>query len=230
MSQPAEPLSIPSWYRDATADSRMTPGHDPVWRQMIAHIPEQDLSAATVLDYGCGQGGLLRLLHGLRPFRAGLGVDVAREAVARAQELSTGLPLAFATPAALAEQPARFDLALSHEVIYLLPDLAAHAAEIRAALRPGGIYYAVTGCHTGSPLWPRWRGLVAEITNTPPQDHSLDDFYQAFAEAGFEVSAKQFRFEGFVPLKFGAWTKNVEEALRYVAETKTMFRFRLPRD
>ncbi|WP_159998927.1 bifunctional 2-polyprenyl-6-hydroxyphenol methylase/3-demethylubiquinol 3-O-methyltransferase UbiG [Roseomonas sp. 18066] len=229
MSQPADALSIPSWYRDATADSRMTPGHDPVWRQMIAHIPEQDLAAATVLDYGCGQGGLLRLLHALRPFRAGLGVDVARDAVARAEALSAGLPLAFDTPSALAGQPARFDLALSHEVIYLLPDLEAHAAEIRAALRRGGVYYAVTGCHTGNPMWPRWRALVAEITHTTPQDFSLDDFHEAFAAAGFEVSARQFRFEGFVPLKPGAWTKTVEEALRYVTETKTMFRFRLPR-
>lgn len=221
--------AIPSWYRDATADQRMDPGHAPMWRQMIAHVLEQDLSASQVLDYGCGQGGLLRTLHALRPFRAGLGVDIAADSLARAEALKGGLPLAFAPVAALAETPGRFDLALSHEVIYLLPDLAAHAAEIRAALRPGGVYYAVTGCHTGNPLWPRWRGLVAALTHTAPQDYALDDFAAAFEAAGFEASARRLRYDGFLPLRRpGAWTTSVDEALDYADQTKTMFRFRLP--
>lgn len=39
-----------------------------------------------------------------------------------------------------------FDIAFSHEVIYLIEDIAQHAADMLRVLKPGGVYYAVTGC------------------------------------------------------------------------------------
>ena len=49
-----------------------------------------------------------------------------------------------------------FDMAFSHEVLYLLGDLPAHAAGLLAALKPGGSYFAVVGVHAGSPLMSAW--------------------------------------------------------------------------
>lgn len=37
-----------------------------------------------------------------------------------------------------------FDLAIGHEVIYLVEDVDAHAADIFQVLKPGGVYHAVT--------------------------------------------------------------------------------------
>ena len=92
-----------------------------------------------------------------------------------------------------------FDIAFSYEVIYLLPDLAGHARGMFDALRDGGVYYAVTGCHTENPLWPRWREVIGAASNAPVQDHAPQDFIDAFAAAGFAVSVKRFGYDGFIP-------------------------------
>ena len=48
----------------------MGAAHAPIWRRMIDVSVPHDLSASTVLDYGCNQGGFLRLLYDRHPFRA----------------------------------------------------------------------------------------------------------------------------------------------------------------
>jgi SAM-dependent methyltransferase len=202
----------------------MSDGHAAMWRHMIGLLPETDLSGKDVLDFGCNQGGFLRLLHALRPFRHGLGIDIAEASVAKAEILSTHMPIRFRVGSTLGGLEGQFDIAFSHEVIYLVPDIATHAREMFAALRPGGIYYAVTGCHTGNPLWPRWRELVAERTNTIVQDRSVTDYAEAFATAGFTVSARRLGFDGFVPFKPGGWMPTLEDALDYALHTKVLFR------
>ncbi|MGO9153092.1 hypothetical protein [Mycobacterium sp.] len=47
-------------------------------------------------------------------------------------------------------------MAFSHEVLYLLDDLPAHATAISRTLKPGGVYYAVMGVHAASPLTATW--------------------------------------------------------------------------
>ncbi len=216
--------TIPTWYKDPTADEAMADGHTAIWRHMIGLMPEIDLSGRDVLDYGCNQGGFLRLLYAVRPFRRGLGIDIAEASVARAEALSSTMPLHFRVGSGIAGLQAQFDLAFSHEVIYLLPDIATHAREMFAALRPGSVYYAVTGCHTGNALWPQWRELVAERTNTVVQDRSVTEYATAFAAAGFAVSGRKLGFDGFVPFKPGGWMPRFEDALDYVTPTKVLFR------
>jgi len=220
---------IRTWYVDPAAENAMAGGHAPIWRHLIGLMAERDLAGKAVLDFGCNQGGLLRLLYALRPFGRGLGVDIAEESIARAEALKADLPLQFQAGARLDAWDATFDIALSHEVIYLIRDIDAHAADIRRALKPGGVYYAVTGCHTGNPLWPEWRNLVAERTNTVVQDRSVDDYAAVFAAAGFEVSARRLGFDGFVPYAPGGWFPDFAAALQYYAETKVVFRLIRPR-
>ena len=49
-------------------------GHAPIWRHLIGLVPENELSGVKVLDFGCNQGGFLRLLYQLRPFQQGLAL------------------------------------------------------------------------------------------------------------------------------------------------------------
>ncbi|MEX0632263.1 hypothetical protein M8494_10275 [Serratia ureilytica] len=65
----------------------MADGHAPIWRHLIGLVPENELSGVKVLDFGCNQGGFLRLLYQLRPFQQGLGVDIARRSVDEANRL-----------------------------------------------------------------------------------------------------------------------------------------------
>ena len=117
-----------------------------------------------------------------------VGIDIARELVARAELLKGQRPIEYKVGDSAAALGHTFDYAFSHEVLYLLPDLAAHAADIKAALRPGGAYVAAMGCHTDSAVWPRWRKVIAETSSIPLYDHSLDGRRQGLHRRGLPVA------------------------------------------
>ena len=218
-----------TWHKEPEREARMGDAHAPYWRHFIMSVPEADLSDKSILDFGCNRGGFLRLLHALRPFRRGLGVDIARESVAAARSLKGNLPIEYEMAGDLTAWTGQIDVAFSYEVIYLLPDLQHHAAQIRRVLRDGGVYYAVTGCHTDSHLWPRWRTLLVEITNAPVHDYSPEDYIKAFANQGLSVSFKKFGYNGFVPTPTDArYYPKAIDAVIYPADDKLLFRIAKP--
>ena len=134
----SRPSTIATWNRNPAEEEAMGAAHAPIWRRMIDVSVPHDLHASTVLDYGCNQGGFLRLLYDRHPCRGAVGIDIARESVARAELLKGQRPVEYKVADNATGLERVFDFAFSHEVIYLLPDIAAHARDIRAALRPGG--------------------------------------------------------------------------------------------
>ncbi len=214
-----------TWHSDPKREPAMEESHRPYWRHFIETVPETDLSTREVLDFGCNRGGFLRLLHALKPFRHAVGVDIAGESIAAAQALVGISPIDYRVATDLSAWPDQFDLAFSYEVIYLLPDIAGHAVQMHAALRRGGVYYAVTGCHTASPFWPSWRTLIGGTTNAPVQDRAPDDYADAFAAAGFDVSVKRFGYADFVHAhKDRRYYPALLDAVDYPAQHKLLFR------
>jgi SAM-dependent methyltransferase len=221
--------SYATWHTDAAREAAMEEGHRPLWRHFIRTVPETDLSTRHVLDFGCNRGGFLRLLHAMKPFRRGLGIDIARDSIDAARRLAAAFPIDYEVASDPAAWPDRFDLAFSYEVVYLLPDIAAHAAGIHTALKRGGVYYAVTGCHTDSPLWPVFRQTISETTNAAAQDRSPEDYAAAFAGAGFEVSVRRFGYDGFVPVSQDRrYYPKLLDAVDYAAQHKLLFRLVKP--
>jgi SAM-dependent methyltransferase len=204
----------------------MGAGHAPIWRRMMDVSLPNDITGSAVLDYGCNQGGFLRMLYDRHPFKSAIGIDIARESVARAQLLKGHRPIEYRISDRAAALDCVFDYAFSHEVIYLLPSLAEHARDMKAALRPGGAYVAAMGCHTGSAMWPRWRTLVAENSSIPLYDHSLEDVSQAFTDAGFTVSVRPLALDAFMHVSPGsAYFPKVSDQLHYYSVDKVLFRF-----
>ena len=72
--------TISTWNRNPADEEAMGAAHAPIWRRMIDVALPDDLHDSTVLDYGCNQGGFLRMLYDRHPFRSGIGLDIAREA------------------------------------------------------------------------------------------------------------------------------------------------------
>lgn len=226
---PATPLidrnAIKTWANNQAEEDAMNDDHYPLWLQMIAHIREESLSDATVLDFGCNQGGFLRLLSQRKPFRQGVGVDIAAESVEAAAKKAPA-NIAYRLADTLETELNRYDMAFSHEVIYLLADLPAHARQIKQVLKPGGVYYAAIGCHTDNPLWADWVKLIASYSTVPVQNYSLNDYADAFFNEGFKVSAKPYAFTDFVPLKHNnPYFPKVADSLNYYTVQKTLFRF-----
>ena len=222
----ARPSTIATWNRNPADEEAMGAAHAPIWRRMADVSVPHDISTSTVLDYGCNQGGFLRLLYDSHSFLRAVGIDIARESVARAELLKGHRPIEYKVADTAASLGRTFDYAFSHEVIYLLPDLAAHARDIRAALQPGASYVAAMGCHTDSSVWPRWRKLIAETSSIPLYDHSLEDVSKAFAEAGFTVSVRPLALNAFMQVTIGsAYFPRIVDQLRYYTTDKVLFRF-----
>lgn len=199
--------------------------HAPFWASMLASIKERSLKEKCVLDFGCSTGGFLRTLFHRSPFQRGIGIDVSAEAIENAKRAKGALPLEFHATTDISQFLRTVDLAFSYEVIFLLPDIRQHARDIFKALKPGGVYYAATGCHTGCPLWESWKPILNATTNLPLQNYSLDDFSSAFSEAGFTVSARRLRHDDFIAVdRYPDYFPKVADALDYYARDIVLFR------
>lgn len=218
-----------TWTNTQEEEDRMYGGHLHHWQAMIALMAEDRLDGKTVLDFGCNQGGFLRVLHDLKPYARAVGVDIARDSLAMARQRAGGIPVAYedANDFLATAKPGTFDIAFSHEVIYLLPDLTAHAETMRRLLKPGAPYYAVTGCHTDNPLWERWHPAISAYSNIPVPSYALGDYVAAFAGAGFDVSFRPLGIQGFIPAEPDdqVYFPTPADKAEYYARSKMMFRF-----
>jgi SAM-dependent methyltransferase len=220
------PWTIATWNRNPAEEEAMGAAHAPIWRRMIDVSVPHDLHDSTILDYGCNQGGFLRMLYDRHPFKSAVGIDIARESVARADLLKGHRPIDYKITDRAASLGRSFDYAFSHEVLYLLENLGAHAADMKAALRPGGAYVAAMGCHTDSSVWPRWRKLIADSSSIPIFDHSLEAVAKAFSETGFTVAVRPLDLDAFMPVTVGSvYFPKVVDQLRYYSQDKVLFRF-----
>ena len=188
------------YWQSAAEDEAMQDEHGFVWKAMLDTI-DADLAGTRVLDAGCNRGGFLRLLSDACAIAEGRGYDPASGAIDDARRLAGDRPLHFEVADAVPDGWGSFDVAFSHEVLYLLHDLAAHADTIFDSLAPGGAYYAVMGVHTGSPLMVDWHRANVEALHLPKL-YDVDEVAGVFAAAGFEVAAARLAI-GFVPAARG---------------------------
>jgi SAM-dependent methyltransferase len=184
----------PDYWQTAAEDEAMQEEHRFIWDAMLEAV-DVPLRDARVLDAGCNRGGFLRLVADRNAIAGGWGYDPAVGAIEDASQLAGDRPLHFAAGDIVPEGWRDFDVAFSHEVIYLLHDLPRHARAIHDALRPGGVYFAVIGVHAGSPLMQEFHRESGEELNLPPLA-DIDDVCATFAAAGFAVSV------GRLPMRF----------------------------
>ena len=221
-------VSDPYW-RGAADDEAMQDEHDFLWRAMLDTI-DIDLAGRRVLDAGCNRGGFLRLLVDDAGIAEGRGYDPASGAIEDARRLAGQRPLTFETADTVPAGWAEFDVAFSHEILYLLHDLASHAAATFATLRPGAPYFAVMGVHAGSRLMSAWHGAVAHELALPGL-YDLDDVVGAFDGAGFDVSVASLQVR-FVPVSAARGghehRRGLTDWLDYYRRDKVLFRFTRP--
>jgi SAM-dependent methyltransferase len=212
-----------SYWRSGEEDEAMQDEHGFIWRAMLDTI-DVDLSRSRVLDVGCNRGGFLRLLCSECGIAAGYGYDPASGAIADAVGLSGDRPLVFEVADTVPARWNRFDVAFSHEVLYLIHDLRSHAAAIHQSLVSGGVYYAVMGVHAASPNMADWHARNAARLGLPPL-YSLDDVIGSFATIGFEAAVARLKL-GFVPASSHA--PSFPGGLEYFYDHKVMLRFKKP--
>jgi SAM-dependent methyltransferase len=217
------------YWRGAAHDEAMQDEHLFIWQAMLETI-ELDLGRARVLDAGCNRGGFLRLLADEAGIAAGFGYDPAAGAVADARRLAGDRPLTFEVADGVPAVWGDFDVAFSHEVLYLIKDLSSHAEAIFRALAPDRPYFAVMGVHAGSRLMSAWHAANAQDLQLP-QLRDLDEVVDAFEAAGFDAQVARLRIR-FVPVSAHrarhADRDRLIDWLAYYSEDKVLFRFTRP--
>ena len=213
-----------NYWRSAAHDEAMQDEHGFIWRAMLDTM-DVDLVGRRVLDAGCNRGGFLRLLADGHGIAEGFGYDPAAGAIEDARRLAGGRPLHFEASSSVPDAWSGLDVAFSHEILYLLPDLAPHAVAIHRSLRPGGVYFAVLGVHTGSPLMVEWHAANREELRLPPL-YDLDEVIATFRRAGFDASVARLAIR-FMPTtgRGHQHEGRVLEWLAYYHDQKLMLRF-----
>ena len=211
------------YWQSPDEDEAMQDEHAFVWRAMLNTI-DVGLAGNRVLDAGCNRGGFLRLLCRECQIASGHGYDPAPGAIADARRLGGQCPLTFEVADTVPAGWADFDVAFSHEVLYLLRDLQTHAAGIHGALRPGGVYFAVMGVHAGAPTMAEWHGRNARRFELP-RLYTLDEVIATFTAAGFEAAVARLKV-GFIPVSDHA--QSFPADMEYFYEHKVMLRFAKP--
>ena len=218
-----------SYWRGAAEDEAMQDEHGFIWKAMLDTI-DTDLAGRRVLDAGCNRGGFLRLLVDAAGIAEGYGYDPASGAITDARRLAGDRPLTFEVADTVPDGWGDFDVAFSHEVLYLLEDLPAHAAGLFGALKPGGSYFAVMGVHAGSPMMSAWHAECA-VELGLPRLYDLDEVARVFEDAGFSVSVANLKL-GFVPVSAHRHghdhRRDLLAWLDYYSREKVLLRFTRP--
>jgi ubiquinone/menaquinone biosynthesis C-methylase UbiE len=159
-------------------------------------VGEADIRGLSVLDIGCGAGGIdIALVEGMGAgYVTGLDVEDVVLAHARALVAARGLGgrigLVKAVPGPLPFAPATFDVVFSKEAILHIADKAALMAEVFRVLKPGGRFLAsdwLTGTEVPSAAMA---GYLA-MTGMDYQMATPETYRAALEAAGFvEVTTR----------------------------------------
>jgi 2-polyprenyl-3-methyl-5-hydroxy-6-metoxy-1,4-benzoquinol methylase len=154
----------------------LNPGYAIDFAYFRPYLKETDV----VLDFGCGNGGILRLIEQMVEHAEGLEVNPASASIARLQKLTV-----FSSFDALAPEP-RYDVIVSNHVLEHVRDTCSTLEELRAHLKPGGrLVVKLPIDDARVPYQREW--------SRDDSDHHLQTwtprlFANALFESGFEVN------------------------------------------
>lgn len=165
-------------------------------------LKDIDLNNKSILDIGCGTGGVEVVLAGEFDIDRVTGIDVEPQLVERTQKLvdkkglSAKVEVELVDPGPLDFANNEFDIVFSKDSMIHIPDKNAIFSEILRVLKPGGVFAAsdwlVGENADSSPEWARVRNLS-----------HLD--FKVFTAAETELAMRQAGFEQVSTLDRNAW-------------------------
>ncbi len=220
-----------SFFATAEEDDALETRNVVFWEAMLDHIRRDGFGTAprTVLDIGCHRGGLLARIAALWAADDLIGIEPIHSARTRAQ-----LRLASIAARVRLLSPEQWpnitdgtvDLALCHEVLFMLPDLEEFVGHLARVLNEHGRAYVVTGCHSENPVWPAWR-IALEADGRRVFTHEPIAFMSAASRHGLIASVRPLRESGWTthdPMESPYTFPSVTSMLDHQFKHKLLFR------
>lgn len=185
------------FFFDAVGDQRMERQNQVNW-QALANLVENEASASLpskpwdILDIGCHTGGLLELFE--KKFSRRLNGQSMVTSLVGVEPLFNARKVAehrfpkgefFQKISQVPNQSA--DLVVSHEMLYLVPNLADWVRELKRILRPDGGAFIALGSHDENTAWLRWRKPLQKKYGHASYAHQPMDILAAGEKAGFDM-------------------------------------------
>lgn len=200
------------------------------WVGMLSSVLDPVGSTTRVLEFGSTGSEFFRLLHLAFEYKEATGILLAVDGPDRSAEWlrPSGPACRFVHEDAGVSLETPADIAFSQEIVSLLPDLRAHAANMRALLSPSGVYYATVGWHLDNPATASYAASRAS-EGKPFHGHCLADITAAFEAEEFEVGFKRLQVPYFLihdraiaTSRFGGVARMMEA----LQDWKVLFQFR----
>ena len=163
-------------------------------RRMLLPLAELTQQNASVLDAGCGTGGLIKALQGVGAPWTIKGLDYSPVACSYARE-RTSVPIEEGSIEALPFGDGHFDAVLTADVICQIDDASVALAEFRRVLKPGGILAINVAAYN----W--MRSYHDELMDTRYR-FRRSELVKLLRQAGFEVTLSSYANMLIFPLIF----------------------------
>lgn len=223
------------FFADPALDAELPAINEVFWSSLIGHIERDNPSTRVILDIGCHTGGLLDALSRRFAPTELVGIEpltTARLAACRRLHGATASVRLFDTSEWDQISPGTIDLAISHEVLYLEPDVLDFMKRVRRVLGVGGVAYVILGCHGENPLWQTWKKALVAAGHCV-YDHLPLEIMGAAASAGLLPSVQPLRCSGWItydPLRADFRYPNVQTMFDHHYRHKLIFRLRVADD
>jgi ubiquinone/menaquinone biosynthesis C-methylase UbiE len=153
-------------------------------------------ASASILDAGCGTGGLIRRLAPLHPGWSWTGLDASPLACGFARtRVPAGVTVVEAGVERLPFADASFDAVVSADVLYHVDDDVAALREFRRVLRPGGCVVINVPAH-------RWLFSYHDVAVHGRRRYALREVREKLAVAGFAAGEQTHWNTLLLPLVF----------------------------
>jgi SAM-dependent methyltransferase len=190
-----------SFFQDPTEDDELETRNEVFWGALVDRIRSDGFARAPrrVLDVGCHRGGLLAKIAGHWKPDELVGIEPIESARARAR---LRLQTAAATVLLLDVHEwrrvadASIDLVVSHEVLFLVPDIVELVTHVARVLTPQGRAYIAAGCHAENPVWPAWRERL-EAMGQRTFTHAPMNVMSSAGRCGLVPSVRPLRDPGW---------------------------------
>jgi len=163
-------------------------------RRMLLPLAELAKQNATVLDAGCGTGGLIKALQGVGAAWTIKGLDYSPVACSYARE-RTSVPIEEGSIEALPFGDGQFDAVLTADVICQIDDASVALAEFRRVLKSGGILAINVAAYN----W--MRSYHDELMDTRHR-FRRSELVNLLRQVGFEVTLSSYANMLLFPLIF----------------------------